>query len=498
MDDPQWKAPTEDGQILIWPPPDQILEQTGRNNRLLSEAKSPIQGVALSALRQRQRQWLGHERADRPIIATGHQSELYHPGVWAKNILIDLVAQRLGGDGVHVAVDSDEPKHLNVRWPGGSEPLTDDPQLSTAAWSGLLEGPTPAYLDHIEGHLRRSAQGWGFASTMMIWPFLQSMRKLAMESAGLSAGLINAMHQLDWELGLKHHALAASPVWESAPYLLFVHHLMAMAGEFATQYNGALADYRTREGIANPGRPMPDLKLESQRCESPFWVDDMKSGLRRRAMLQWERDRWVLHHDGNEFAFDPHKAGWSAADELIDWLRAARVRLSPRALMLTTYLRLMVADQFVHGIGGGMYDRVADDLIVRTFGIEPPKFAVTTATLHFPLAVGRSRACLPCIRQEGHRLRHGVLGEEKMEMVRKIDELPRKSMERSALFSAMHRRLDESARNEEIVRWEERYRQAQVADVEDQDIFNRELFYALQPRDRLEALIGKYQQTFAF
>jgi hypothetical protein len=497
MDYPQWKAPAEDGQVLIWPSPDRILDQTRQNNRLLNGAKATIQGIALGELRRQQRQWLGHADADRPIIATGHQSELYHPGVWAKNALIDAAAERLGGDAVHIAVDSDEPKHLNLRWPGGNEPLTDEPNLPTAAWSGLLEGPTPAHLDHVEGHLRRSAGAWAFESTMMIWPFLHSMRKLAMESSGLSAGLINAMHQLDWQMGLKHHALAAAPVWESPAYLVFVHHLMANAGELAEQYNGALADYRIANRIGNPGRPMPDLKQQDQRCESPFWVDDLGQGQRGRAMLLREGDRWVLRHGEEAFAFDPRKEGWKGAEELAGWMRGVRLRLAPRALMLTMFFRLLVADQFVHGIGGGQYDQVADGLIARHFGIEPPKFAVTTATLYFPLAVGRSRACLPCIRQEGHRLRHGILGERKMEMVRTINALPRRSMERAEVFSAMHRRLDESARDGEIVRWEERYRQAQAADVEDQGIFDRELFYALQPRDRLEALIDNYRRAFS-
>jgi len=497
MDYPQWKAPSEDGQVLIWPEPRRVIEDTRRNYQLLKGAGALFQGVAMSELRRHQRQWLGHNQADRPIIATGHQAELYHPGVWVKNVLIQMAADQLQGDAVHVAVDTDEPKHLNVRWPGGNEPLTDDPGLPTAAWSGLLDGPTPAHLKHLEEHLRRSAGAWPFESSMQIWPFLSSMRRLALEPAKLSAALTNAMHQLDWDLGLKHHALVASPVWQSPSYLVFAHHIMARAQAFAADYNAALGAFRSAYRIDNPGRPMPDLKQQDNRCESPFWVDDLELGRRRRAMLHQQQDRWVLPCGGDGFAFDPHKEGWMAAEELAAWLRTHRLRLSPRALMLTTFMRLLVVDQFIHGIGGGRYDQVANDLMARHFGIMPPTFAVTTATLYFPLAVGRSRVCLPCLQQEGHRLRHSILGEEKMAMVRQIEALPRKSMERSALFSTMHRRLDRAVREPAIVEWEQRYRQAQAADLEDQNIFDRELFYALQPRDRLEALIGKYRREFA-
>lgn len=497
MDYPQWKASSEDGQVLIWPEPRRIVEDTRRNSQLLKGAGARIQGVAMTELRRRQRQWLGHAQDDRPIIATGHQTELYHPGVWAKNVLIDTVANRLQGEAIHVAVDTDEPKHLNLRWPGGNQPVTDDPNLPAAAWSGLLDGPTPIHLEHVHEHLKRSAGAWPFDETMMIWPFLSAMRRLTLESTKLSAGLTNAMHQLDWDLGMKHHALVASPVWQSPPFLVFVYHVMARARAMAADYNGALGAYRATYRIDNPGRPMPDLKHREDQCESPFWVDDLEQGGRRRAMLHRQGDRWVLRHGGEEFVFDDRKEGWGAATELAGWLRVHGLRISPRALMLTTFFRLMVVDQFVHGIGGGRYDQVADDLMKRHFDVEPPRFAVTTATLYFPLAVGRSRACLPCIQQEGHRLRHGILGEEKMEMIQQIESLPRKSMERAMLFSGMHRRLNESVRDRAIVQWEERYRAARAADAEDQGIFDRELFYALQPRERLEAMIGKYRREFA-
>lgn len=510
MDYPQWKAPGEDGEVLIWPPPGELLELTGRNNRMLRGLPLKIQGVAMTELRQRQRQWLGHEQDDLPIIATGHQTELYHPGVWVKNVLIDAAAVRLQGRAVHVSVDTDEPKHLTLRWPGGNEPLADDPKLSSAAWSGLLDGPTPAHLNHLEENLRRAAESWPFGPEMMIWAFIGSMRRQSPEMADLSHGLTNAMHQMDWDLGLKHHALVASPVWQSLPFLVLVYHVMARAQRFASDYNRSLKGFREKYRIDNPGRPMPDLKIQADRCESPFWLDDLSTGTRSRAFLFLRKDRWVLRHQADvaggtgeaggrdEFVLEPDREGWSAAESLLKWLRASRLRLSPRALMLTTFLRLLVADQFVHGIGGGRYDQVADDLMNRHFGIEPPGFAVTTATLWFPLAQGRVRACLPCLKQEGHHLRHGLLGEQKMELVRQIEMMPRKSADRSALFIRMRRQLDQAAaESQTLAKWEEKYRAAQAAEIEDQSIFDRELFYALQPRSRLEMMIEKYRRQFA-
>src|SRR5689334_21153410 len=73
-----------------------------------------------------------------------------------------------------------------------------------------------------------------------------------------------------------------------------------------------------------------------------------------------------------DFEFDPAAKGFEAAAKLQEWLGQNRLRISPRALTLTTFFRLLLADQFVHGIGGARYDRVTDRLIARFLGIEPP------------------------------------------------------------------------------------------------------------------------------
>src|SRR5205814_1071296 len=125
-------APPHDGGLLIWPDGEELLRQIASNQkRLQSLDRKRICGVPLPEVRQAQREWLGHVDATRPIIATGHQTELYHPGVWVKNAVIDATAQRVGGEAIQFAVDTDEPKHLYVRWPGTNIPITDDPSLKS-------------------------------------------------------------------------------------------------------------------------------------------------------------------------------------------------------------------------------------------------------------------------------------------------------------------------------------------------------------------------------
>jgi hypothetical protein len=492
----RWKAPTEDGQTLLWPAPPDLLRDTSDNQRRLSAASSVhIQGVPLCEVRTRLRQFIGHTNDDRPIFATGHQAELHHPGVWVKNVLINAAADRVGGRAIHFAVDTDAPKHLQLRWPGGSVSLTDSDRPQ-AQWSGLVSPPTLAHLQDVAETIHRAEQGWDFHP--LVDRFLDMLARFAPQSPNLPAALTQSVHALDQSLGLRHEALLVSPMCWSEPYLVFVHHILARADVFAADYNAALDEFRRENKIRTPGRPMPNLTCLPEGCEVPFWLDDLTTGSRTRAAVAREDGAMVLQlSGGGEFRFDPHADGWKAARELLNFLRQHNTRLSPRALTLTAVLRLLAADQFVHGIGGGQYDQVLDKLIARHFHFDPPRFSVTTATLFFPGAAGRSRLCEPCVVQEGHQLKHSLLGQEKTQLVEAIAAAPRLSMERAALFSEMHGKLSAAQSGETFRNWERRFVEAKEREVEEKVLFDRELFYAVQSEERLKGMVEKYWEAFA-
>lgn len=489
----RWRAPAEDGQTLLWPEPAELLHDTRENHRRLSAAQSvSLQNTPLPEVRRAFRKWLGHDDAQL-LVATGHQTELHHPGVWVKNALIDSVARKLDGRAYHFAVDTDEPKHLQLRWPGGSIPLSDDPSATRAEWSGLLPPPTPAHVSQAERAFERASASWNFQP--LVPEFLRSLRPLALPTGTLPSAMTDAVHQLDWSLGLRYDAMIVSPLCLSEPYLLFVHHVLARAEQFASDYNAALEQFRQENKIRTPGRPMPNLKISADSCEVPFWLDSLVDGTRSRATVVRSGDQWGIRPEGREeFRFDPAVNGWDAAGHFAMWLRRNGLRLSPRALTLTCVLRLLVSDQFVHGIGGGQYDQVLDLLIEKHFRLEPPRFSVTTATLFFPEAVGQPRVCMPCLVQEGHRLKHRVLGEEKMQIVDRIASLPRRSSERSMLFYKMHDRLSSAWTKPPVKDFEQQLRQAEERAQEERVLFDRELFYAIQPRERLITLIDRYRQ----
>ena len=487
------KAPAEDLELLLWPAGGELIAQTRQNHDVLSKAHSVlIQRIPLPELRRAQRQVIGHDNSAM-LIGTGHQTELYHPGVWVKDVLIDVLAGKLGGQAVHIAVDTDGPKHLLLRFPGEAEPITDDPRVNEVPWSGLVLAPTPRHIEHLRRVFLQASVGWNFTS--QVPEFLGSMQRQVLRQPTLACALTSSMGELDRSLGLRCRCLLASGLFCSEPYLVFVHHLLGRAEEFLRDYNAALHEFRISQGIKSVGQPMPDLEFSTELCEVPFWLDNLESGTRTRAKLRRANSVWALECEGRDgFVFNPGVEGWAAAQGLKRWLTEHRLRLSPRALTLTMFLRLVLCDQFVHGIGGGRYDQVTDVLVARHFRMEAPRFSITTATLHFPGAAGRRRASVTEVIHQGHHLRHGLLGEEKTEFLRQIQSLPRRSSRRRAVFLDMHERLRAAPGDHPALRaWEEQLRQTMEQAREDRLFFDRELFCAIQPRNRLEAMIDRYQ-----
>ena len=490
-----WKAPRSDCATLIWPDADELVLQTERNARALAGSSHVIvQNTPLPELRTQMRAYVGHDDA-RPLIATGHQTELYHPGVWIKLCLINALASRVNGIAYHIAVDTDAPKHLSLRWPSNLVPVTDDPDLASAQWSGLLQTPTPAHLRDIEATLRQAAKTWAFPSA--VTEFISMLRPLLLEMPNLSNAITNATHQLDWSLGLRHSALLASPLWECPPYLAFVHHILARPDRFARDYNAALTVYRREHKLRSDALPMPNLVMTDDGCEVPFWLDDLSTGTRSRATVVHDGDAWSLRVADDRFVFHVDAPALDAAGALVRFLRRHNLRLSPRALTLTMFLRMLLADQFVHGIGGGRYDQVTDVVMQTHFGLEAPSFSVTTGTLYWPGAVGRERVCLECFAQEGHRLKHGVLGESKSGYLSQINHLPRGTLQRRLAFTDMHRKLASAAVDHpDILAWASRVQNAADQNEQDARLFDRELFYAFQPRHRLLDMVTSYRHAF--
>jgi hypothetical protein len=146
-------------------------------------------------------------------------------------------------------------------------------------------------------------------------------------------------------------------------------------------------DYRRLYGIRSRNHPMPDLAVQGEWHEAPFWA--WRRGQKRRGRLFARRTAAAVElRVGDEiWPTLPLPAGGNGAAAAAAWcdLETQGFKVRSRALTNTLYARLFLADLFIHGIGGGKYDEVTDAIVRRFYGIEPPEFVVLSATLLLPL-----------------------------------------------------------------------------------------------------------------
>jgi hypothetical protein len=153
---------------------------------------------------------------------------------------------------------------------------------------------------------------------------------------------------------------------------------------FHDTYNEVVRAYRREHGIRSRNHPVPDLAVEGDWLEAPFWA--WRSGQTRRSRLfvKRTRDTWTLRLGASEGpqlpAAQPERAveAWRA-------LEAQGVKIRSRALTTTLFARLFLADLFIHGIGGGIYDELTDLILESYFALPAPAFLVLSATILLPL-----------------------------------------------------------------------------------------------------------------
>jgi hypothetical protein len=184
--------------------------------------------------------------------------------------------------------------------------------------------------------------------------------------------------------------LPVSHLIRTSSFRTFVLAIVRDAGRFAAAYNACLAAYREHYGIRTTAQPFPDLVVDAQRIEVPFWY--VAGGRRWPLFVDAQgRTMWAGDRNIGPVPGDPDDPGFSGAP------------IRPRALTLTAFARLFIADLFIHGVGGGRYDRATDAIAHAFFGIAPPAYVTATATLFLPFAAGGPRDA------ERHRLQRMLL-----------------------------------------------------------------------------------------
>ena len=380
-------APSGDGEVLVWPDPQHIPRLIERNRRLRQGYEFQLAGRPATTL-------LKLDHSGEPVIMTGHQPAFIHPGVWIKGLAAEQLAAKVGGQARFLAVDTDAVHRLALEWPeeeggayqvrrtapmgsAGDLSYAQLPRRGAAEWSDVFAGPLAACSRWGAGTLSAFAgaflgdddpHGGAGVAYMDRWT-----RGMEATERATALPATRAVRVSDAFAVGRHEGIAA-----------FVGHLILHAAEFAASYNAALAEYREQRGLRGRHHPIPDLAIEDRRTELPLWLVG-ESGPRRRFIVSTEAHRGVRLWAGTE------SVGTVGHRELLanprEVLRSvlARRELMPRALTLTMYARLFACELFIHGIGGAKYDQIADGVIRRFFGVEPPAYVCVSGTVRLPL-----------------------------------------------------------------------------------------------------------------
>ena len=73
-----------------------------------------------------------------PLIVTGHQPELFHPGVWIKNFAAGGIAGEQKGLRLNLIVDNDLPKSASIRVPSVADGLVRTTAVDYDRWAGEI------------------------------------------------------------------------------------------------------------------------------------------------------------------------------------------------------------------------------------------------------------------------------------------------------------------------------------------------------------------------
>ena len=353
---------------------------------------------------------------DRPVVMSGHQCAIQHPGILAKRLAARAFASRTGAAHAWLWVDQDDNEPTRIDLPTRSL----DGRLQRTAWK-LDAGPIPA--------------GTPTGSR----PALQKVERPDFEAVGVREGaaetIARAIETHAGEASLARQFAGAcddlltSSVGEREPGGVSV-----FAGSLhATEAFASLLDRMLDDPVACV-RAYNEAESAHPEAEIRPLIANEKSG-------RFELPLWRVRRGEPRM---PVFAGQAKGIE--------REQLSPRGLLMTGLMRMLGCDLFIHGTGGGKYDRVTEAWFASWLGVELAPAVVVSATLRLSLGAGPTptEAEVAEARQFAHKARHDpslvgdrVAAERKAELLGEIERRKEAGEDPAPLYREMHALLEE-------------------------------------------------------
>jgi hypothetical protein len=425
------RTPATDGGLLVEPRVPGTAEQVAANAARLAAWDYDFQGRRARVLREQIRREVvgqaheflrrhglespepasgGDGLPSKPLIITGHQPELFHPGVWIKNFAAAAIARSSGGLALNLIVDNDIPKSASIRVPVLDRDGLRAVRIEFDRWNAEI--PYEDWVVHDEALFTTFADRVrsvldGLVVDPILGDFWPQAIRLGGETGllGLRFALARRVVEASW--GVSNLEIPVSTLCGTTGFLWCAAHVLAELPRYQDVHNNCLATYRAAHRIRSRHHPVPALGRQGEWLEAPFWVW-RRAQPRRRALLVRQRRRELdLRIAGEDevlmaLPLAPDREACCAVERLRD-LADSGIRLRTRALTTTMFSRLLLGDLFIHGIGGAKYDQLGDEILRRFFGFDPPAFLTVSLTLW--LGLPTQAVTQPELATVGQRLR---------------------------------------------------------------------------------------------
>ena len=526
----RYRVPREDRSVVSIPDLDTANGLVEENREFFEKCHCALHGRSLASMRfdvRREAVKLARsytsvllqteipEVEPHSCVVSGHQPELFHVGVWAKNFTLAGVARRCQATPINLVIDSDTLNSTSIRIPVGTRERlridrvlfdTHRPAIPWEEAKVLDQDLFRGFGDTVSHQLRKL---WGFD------PLIGAAWNAAVKRSSLSTRLCDSLTAMrahvERSWGLGNLELPMSQLCETEPFLWFVAHLLSRLPELHQTYNEAVAGYRHEYRLRNRMQPVPDLERQDEWFEAPFWIWKRGDTQRGRLFARQIGSVCELRNQSEVIARIPvsEKGSLKGAVKQLSEFPARGLRLRTRALTTTLFTRLFLADLFVHGIGGARYDAMTDRICERFFGIRAPSFLTVSATLYLPLGDPFS-ATESQLRDINHKIRDltynpdrhlknvpetAALIAEKNNILASAKALRQSNELRGRLTSNQHRRLTEIRltlqKQTDAVRRDYESTRSEVAAQLSANalVTNREYAFALYPEKQLRPFL---------
>jgi hypothetical protein len=354
---------------------------------------------------------------DSSVIATGHQPEIPHFGIFAKYLALAEVSDEF--KKLHIILDIDFCENYSLKYFSAERPFSNKRLFFSSEEKPYSEISLPSkdtLLEQQKLILISLENASGEAENE---PLLKNF-DLLLEFADRKvvdwfAELISRSTRSKTIQAVKFSALIKLPPSKE----FFIQALSQVVRLFET-YNNTLELHRKERNISNPANPFPNLSIGDGFYEMPFWLFNSETSSREILRL-------------NASGLVQNDCSWQGkhVSELI--FGNSNLLLAPRGAFVSVFFRLIVSDFFIHGLGGEHYERFTDKFIEAYWKVEPPNMAVVSCDAFL---FSKARADLASLKALDDLERGALKNSAALKAIASQDEIKEidKTLEERAIF----------------------------------------------------------------